>query len=141
MMLVPRRNRFGLSLFDDVLNDSFFGNGRNRDLMRTDIREKDGSYLLEVDLPGFAKADIKIEYKDGYLTINASKNQEKENKDEDGNYIHQERYFSETSRSFYFGKDIHESDIKATFAEGVLSLTIPKTDESQIQENKYIAID
>ncbi|MCR5788047.1 MAG: Hsp20/alpha crystallin family protein [Bacilli bacterium] len=139
MMLMPRRNDF--DLWDDLFNDPFFTNKPVVKNMKTDIIEKDNSYLLNIDLPGYDKSDIKISVEDGYLTINAKKEESKEEKNE-GNFIRRERYSGECSRSFYIGEELEAEDIKASFKNGILSLDIPKQeDKKQIPEKKYIEID
>ena len=93
MMLIPRRN-YGLNLFDDFFNDSFFTAPAARttsDLMRTDVKDDGTNYLMEMELPGFKKEEIQAELKDGYLTICATHNDNKEQKDANGKLIRQER--------------------------------------------------
>ena len=99
-------NRGINTLFDDMWNDPFFTRSYERSssqVMRTDIHEKDGNYVVEMELPGYAKEDIKADLKDGYLTITAHKNETKEEKDAKGNCIHKERYTGTCNRSFYVG--------------------------------------
>ncbi|MCI8461053.1 MAG: Hsp20/alpha crystallin family protein, partial [Bacilli bacterium] len=122
-----------------IFGDSFFKKENNK-LMRTDIRETEEGYIIDVDLPGYNKEDIKIDVTDGYLTINAKMNQE--NNDENkGNYVRRERFYGECSRSFYVGETVEAEDIKAAFRNGILSLEIPKIDESKkLPEKKYIEI-
>lgn len=146
-MLMPRRKNnfgFGLDLFDEMFRDPFFGRATTNTsgLMKTDIKEQDGKYLMDVDLPGFQKEDIKAELKDGYMTINAVKNESNDTKDENGNYIHRERYTGSCSRTFYVGEGITEEDIKASFKDGTLHLTIPKEEPKKLEEQKkLISID
>ena len=140
LSLVPG---FGTSLFNDF--DDFFDGDRgffhreNRPMMKTDIREKDGLYLMQMDLPGYDKNDIKAELKDGYLTIHAEKNENSENKDENG-YVMRERYSGSCSRSFYVGKDVTEADIQAAFQNGTLCLSFPSQKAKKEEERKFIAI-
>ena len=145
MKLVPRNNNLGFSLFDnmfdDMFRDPFFTNSNNTKLMKTDIQEKDNNYILDMDLPGYEKEDIKAQLKDGYLTITAQKNTSNDDKDEEGNYIRRERYCVKCSRSFYVGDSIKEEDIKANFNNGILELTFPKEVEQKAEEMKYITID
>ena len=145
MKLVPRNNNLGFSLFDnmfdDMFRDPFFTNSNNTKLMKTDIQEKDNNYILDMDLPGYEKEDIKAQLKDGYLTITAQKNTSNDDKDEEGNYIRRERYCGKCSRSFYVGDSIKEEDIKANFKNGILQLTFPKEVEQKAEEMKYITID
>ncbi len=136
MMMIPRSN---FDLFDDIFGDSFFKKEENK-MMRTDIRETDEGYIIDIDLPGYSKENIKIDVTDGYLTINAKMNQES-NDDKNGKYVRRERFFGECSRSFYVGEAVEAEDIKAAFKNGILSLEIPKIDESKkLPEKKYIEI-
>ena len=142
MMLLA--NRGFSSLFDDMFNDPFFTrsyDGTSSQVMRTDIHEKDGNYLVEMELPGYAKEDIKADLKDGYLTITAHKNETKEEKDARGKCIHKERYTGTCNRRFYVGEDVTHEDIKARFESGVLHLNIPKKDQPKVEEKKYISIE
>ena len=145
MKLVPRNNNLGFSLFDnmfdDMFRDSFFTNSSTTKVMRTDIQEKDNNYILDMDLPGYDKEDVKAQLKDGYLTISAEKNTSKDEKDEKGNYIRRERYSGKCSRSFYVGENVKEEDIKASFKNGILELTFPKEIEKKQEDIKYITID
>jgi len=146
MKLVPMNNNLGFSLFDnmfdDMFRDPFFTNsGSTTKLMKTDIQEKDNNYILDMDLPGYDKSDIKAQLKDGYLTITAQKNTSKEDKNEKGNYIRRERYCGKCSRSFYVGENLKEEDIKASFSNGILELTFPKKVEKKEEKIKYITID
>ena len=135
MMLMPK-------IFDDdFFRDDFFDrkDRMNYNLMKTDIREDENSYLLEVDLPGYSKDDIKIDITDGYLTINAKV--EKEDNDENKNYVRRERFTGEVSRSFYVGEDIKEEEVKASFKNGILTLEVPKLSlEDKKKDKKYIEI-
>lgn len=145
MKLVPMNNNLGFSLFDnmfdDMFKDPFFTNSSTTKLMKTDIQEKDNNYILDMDLPGYDKSDIKAQLKDGYLTITAQKNNSKEDKDEKGNYIRRERYCGKCSKSFYVGENLKEEDIKASFNNGILKLTFPKEVGKKEEEIKYITID
>ena len=140
MLLMPRRD---FSLFDDdFFHDDFFGpKERNQfNLMKTDIKETEKSYLLDVDLPGYNKEDIKIDITDGYLTIHAKKNEAKEEKEE-GKFLRRERFSGEATRRFYVGEDIEMDEVKASFKNGILSLEVPKENpEKQLPEKKYIEI-
>ena len=145
MKLVPRNNNLGVSLFDnmfdDFFKDPFFTRNNSVKVMKTDIQEKDDKYILDMDLPGYDKEDIKAQLKDGYLTISAQKNTSNDEKDEEGNYIRRERYCGKCSRSFYVGDSIKEEDIKASFNNGILELTFPKEVPQKEEEMKYITID
>lgn len=133
--MIPRSN---FDLFDDIFGDSFFK--KEDKMMKTDIRETDNGYIIDVDLPGYKKENIKIDVTDGYLTINAKMNQ-KNTEDNNGKYVRRERFFGECSRSFYVGEAVEDLDIKAKFQNGILSLEIPKIDERKnLPEKKYIEI-
>ena len=148
-MMMP--SIFGENLFDDWMDFPFereFYTRRNpqytqtaNQLMKTDIREKEGSYELDVDLPGFTKEDLKLQLENGYLTISAVRNTKKDEKDEKGKYIRQERYSGAVSRSFYVGESITEEDIHAKFEDGILKLSIPKEDAKAVEAKKYITIE
>ena len=139
MMMIPRRNNH-FDLWEDMFGrDPFFNREENK-IMRTDIKEKKDKYLIDIDLPGYEKENIKIEIEDGYLTIHATTDSSKD--EEEGNFVRKERYFGECSRSFYIGDDITEEDIKASFKNGILNIEIPKKDETKkVPEKKYIQID
>ena len=141
---------FGENLFDEWFDGSlekqFFG-GRDplygkhaKNLMKTDVKELDHGYLLDVELPGFKKDEIEIQLQDGYLTISANKQIEKEEKKEKGRYIRQERYGGQCSRSFYVG-DIRPKDIQAKYEDGVLRVQIPREEESKLQKQSRISIE
>ena len=138
MMMIPRRHDF--DLFDDMFRDPFFNEGESK-LMKTDIKEKKDKYLIDIDLPGYDKDNIKIEIQDGYLTIHASVNKEND-EEEKGKYVRKERYIGECSRSFYVGDNVKEEDIKAKFKNGTLKLEVAKKDEQkELPDKKYIQID
>ncbi len=136
MMLMPRKKE--MDLFDEMFSDPFFSMKENR-LMKTDIKEIEGGYEIEVDLPGYDKEDIQLEIDNGYLTVTAKKDEENEEKKK--KYIHKERFIGECSRSFFVGKDVKEEDIKAKFKNGTLKLTVPKKDETPKNEKKNIPIE
>lgn len=140
MKLMPRNSGYGLDLFDDLFNFPVFKPLNTRDIMKTDIHELDDSYTLAMDLPGYTKEDIKVEMDKGYVTITAEKNEEAQEKDQKGNVIHQERYCGRCSRSFYIGENLSEEDIKATYLDGTLTLSIPKTSK-KIEPKKLINIE
>ena len=143
---------FGENLFDDFFGDSFekefFGNrnpvfGKHgKNMMKTDVKELEDCYELDVDLPGFQKDEVYVSVQDGYLTIQATANNKKDEKDDKGKYIRRERYSGSCSRSFYVGDQVTEADIKAKFEDGTLKLLIPKKEEKPaVEEKKYIAIE
>lgn len=107
-------------------------------VMKTDIKESDNGFELEIDLPGYKKEDVKAELKDGYLTITASRNTSNEEKDENGKYIRRERFVGTSSRSFYVGEELTEEDIKAKFENGILMLDIPKKEPKPEEEVKRL---
>ena len=137
MMLMPRRD---FDLFgDDFFRDDFFKGEKNM-LMKTDIKETDNSYILDIDLPGYKKEDIKIDITDGYLTINAKTSNEVKD-EKKGKYVRRERFSGEATRSFYVGDDVKEDEIKASFKNGILNLEVPKVNpEEKKQDKKYIEI-
>ena len=138
MMMIPRRSR-EFDLIGDMFRDPFFSEHESR-LMRTDIKEKDDKYLIDIDLPGYEKENIKIEVEDGYLTINATIDTTKES--EDNNFVRKERFSGSCSRSFYVGDEVKSDEVKASFKNGILSLEIPKKDETEkVPEKKYIEIE
>lgn len=128
MMLIPRRDNF--DLFNDFFGDDSFFTKKQPNLMKTDIKEKNNSYVIEMDLPGFNKENINLSLNNGYLEISAKTAKEEKN-DEDEKYLRQERYYGECSRSFYIGEDLTEEDIDAEFKNGILKITIPKKEEQE----------
>ena len=139
MMMIPRRNHF--DLFDEMFRDPFF-EGTESKVMKTDIKEKKDKYLIDIDLPGYEKENIKMEISDGYLTIHASVNKEVDDEKEKGKYVRKERYVGECSRSFYVGENVKEEEIKAKFKNGTLTIEVPKKDDKkELPEKKYIPIE
>ena len=140
---------FGENLFDEFFNDAFddsFFSGKNplygrhaKNLMKTDIKEHKNCYKIAVDLPGFKKDEIKVDLKDGYLTVSAAKGLDKDEEDK-GRFIRRERYAGACSRSFYVG-DVRADEVKCKFEFGVLTLTIPKKDEKVIEGSNRIMIE
>ncbi len=142
------------SIFGENLLDDFFDFGYPRKvvrtsgaqangLMKTDIKETDEGFELHINLPGVKKENIQAELKEGYLTISATTDTSNEEKEENGRYIRRERYFGNASRSFYVGEDLTQEDIKAKYADGVLSVCVPKVEpkKPEVEEKKYIAIE
>jgi len=107
------------SLFHDFFDDMFTPMSRMRTVnaMNTDIRELDDVYQIDMELPGFAKEDVRAELADGYMTIEATHTEDKDEKDEKGKYVRKERYSGSYSRSFYVGDAVTEEDIKAKFTD------------------------
>ncbi len=139
MMMIPRKRDY--DLWDEMFKDPFF-TGESNKIMKTDIKEKKDKYVIEMDLPGYEKDNIKIEIEDGYLSIHATADSSKDEKEDDGEFVRKERYFGECSRSFYIGDDVTEEDIKASFKNGTLRIEVPKKEaKKEIPEKKYIAIE
>lgn len=157
-MLAP--SIFGENLFDDFF-DGFFDfpafddremqkvqrklYGRHAgNMMKTDVREHDDHYEVDIELPGFKKEELSLELKDGYLVINAAKGLDRNDKEEkSGRFVRRERYMGSMTRSFYVGEDIKEEEISAKYESGVLRLCIPRREakEEKVEEKKYIAIE
>ena len=144
------------TLFKDDLFDDFFDFPTFRDfdkvdrklygkhangLMKTDVRENEGNYELDIDLPGFKKDEISLTLDNGYLIVGAAKTVNEDEKDSKGKMLRQERYSGAMQRSFYVGDGINENDVKAKFEDGVLSLSFPKEKEPEIPEKKTIMIE
>lgn len=127
------------NVLDDLWDNVFTGFNTNR-LMKTDVHEKDGKYIMDIDLPGYKKDDVKISLYNGNLTISAEKNESNEEKDVKGNLIRQERYSGSCSRSFYVGDSIRDNDIQASFKDGILTITVPTEEHKEETEKKYIDI-
>ena len=129
---------FGLTRGSEVSDHLYGKNAKN--LMKTDIREKDNSYELDIDLPGFKKDELNIDLSNGYLTIQASKGLDKDEQDKDGRYIRRERYAGSMSRSFYVG-DVKPEEVSAKFEDGILRLDLPKAGQRRLPENNRICIE
>lgn len=141
-------NGFFGDFFDDVMRDFGPRPGRSEAAapkpylqMRTDVKEKEDAFELAVELPGYKKDEVSAELKDGYLIIQAQKNEEKDEKADDGRYIRRERYTGRMSRRFFVGKKLKEEDVQAGFQDGVLTVTVPKeTKLDRPEEKKLIPI-
>ena len=151
-MMMP--SIFGENLFDDdwmnfPFEQDFWGKknplyGKHaKNLMKTDIREHDAGYEVDIDLPGFKKDEVTAELNDGYLTVSAAKGLDQDEQEkETGKYIRRERYAGACQRSYYVGEDITEEDIKAEFKHGILKLFVPKKEvKPAVEEKKYITIE
>ncbi len=153
-MLMP--SIFGEDLFDSFMRDFPFYDDKDmkklekrlygrhgKNMMKTDIKETDDSYELEMDLPGFTKDEVKVSLEDGYLTISAAKGLDKDEQDKkSGRYIRKERYAGACERTFYVGDSVAQEDVKGEFKHGILKLTIPKkVEKPEVPEKKYIAIE
>ena len=140
--------------FDDFMRDFPFYDDREmkrmekklhgrhgKNVMKTDIQETDKNYILEMDLPGFSKDEVKVSLENGYLTVSAAKGLDKDEKDDKGKYIRRERYAGAMQRSFYVGDTLTQEDIKAKYENGILSISIPKKDAQAVETKKTIAIE
>ena len=140
---------FGENLFDDMFDmDAMFNNRRSelfgkhaKNLMKTDIRETENTYELDIDLPGFKKDDVRIELQNGYLTISAAKGVDKDEQDKKGRYIRQERYAGAMSRSFYVGENVTIEDMHARFESGILQISVPKNVQKQLPKRNILEIE
>ena len=145
-MLMP--SIFGENLFNDDWMDfgfpevdkALYGKHASHE-MKTDVKETDSGYEVDIDLPGFKKDEINAQLDNGYLTISASKGLDKEEKNKEGKYIRKERYAGAMSRSFYVGDALTQEDIKAKYESGILRLSIPKKEAKQVEATKRIAIE
>ena len=144
-MLMP--SIFGEDLFDDFMG---YPAGRQaaanaypqvKDMMKTDIREHDAGYEVDIDLPGFKKDEISIELENGYLTVSAAKGLDKDEEDKKGKYIRKERYAGAMQRRFYVGENLTQEDIKAKYENGILRLSVPKKEAKPVETKKTIAIE
>lgn len=146
-MLMP--SILGESLFDELFDD-FARPVKNSArvsnsvpvVMRTDVKESETGYELDIELPGYKKEDVQAQLKDGYLNITAIMKNSNEEKAENGKFIRRERYYGNCSRSFYVGEDIEQQDIKAKFEDGILKILVPKKEaKPKVEENKFITIE
>lgn len=149
-MMLP--SMFRENLFDDFMNDftfpafpdvnkTLYGN-HAKNLMKTDVRETDGGYEVDIDLPGFKKDEIQMQLKDGVLTVNAAKGLDKDEQDKEGRYVRRERYVGSMTRSFYVGENVKEEDIHPKYENGILSFVLPKEEQKTVEEkNHYISIE
>ena len=145
-MLMP--SIFGENLFNDDWMDfgfpevdkALYGKHANN-VMKTDVKETDTGYEVDIDRPGFKKDEINAQLDNGYLTISAAKGLDKDEKDKKGKYIRKERYAGAMSRSFYVGEGVTQEDIKAKYEDGILRLSVPKKEAKAVENKKYIAIE
>ena len=149
-MMMP--SIFGENLFDDdwmnfPFDQDFWGKknplyGKHaKNMMKTDIREHDEGYEVDIDLPGFKKDEISIELEIVYLTVSAAKGIDKDEEDKKGKYIRKERYAGAMQRSFYVGENLTDEDIKAKYENGILRLSVPKKPAKAVEAKKTIAIE
>jgi HSP20 family molecular chaperone IbpA len=137
------RDNFVDNVFDDFFRDPFWQTTgvRSVSAMKTDVRESEDGYQIEMELPGFSKEDVRAELKNGYLTVRAAHTEDKEDK-ENEKYIRKERYSGHYQRSFYVGDQVTQEDITAAFKDGVLTVNIPKKEKQpEVEETKYISIE
>lgn len=141
---------FGENLFDDFdrwmdtsfrdVDKALYGK-HAKNMMKTDVKETDKGYEVDMDLPGFKKDEIQLELNDGYLTISAEKGLDKDEENENKHYLRRERYAGGMSRSFYVGEGITEKDIHAKYEYGILKLSIPKEQPKAVPEKHLISIE
>ena len=149
-MLVP--SIFAENLFDEFFDDfpmprefrnidrRLYGKNAARE-MKTDVREHDDHFEVDIDLPGFKKDEINVNLENGYLTVSAAKGLDKDETTKKGKVIRQERYAGTLQRSFYVGDALTEQDVTARFENGVLTLNVPKKEERKLPEKKVIMIE
>ena len=139
-----------MDMFDDFDRNFFRGFGHPDralygkhapNMMKTDVKETDNGYEVDVELPGFKKEEIHLDLNRGYLTISTEKTLEKKEEGENGRMLRQERYAGTMQRSFYVGEHITEEDVKASYENGVLHLELPKADAVRVPEKKQILIE
>lgn len=137
MTRYPLLNDF--DLFDDVFGVPMFSNDR---IMRTDVEESEDHYTLKMDLPGYQKEDVSVSLNRGNLTISAKRNTSKDEKDDRGNILRQERFTGNCSRTFSVSTAVKDTDIHASFKDGILTVTVPKVEQKQeLPEHNYITIE
>lgn len=146
---------FGEDLFDNFMNDFRFPTfpefsnvdkelyGKHaKNMMKTDVKETDKGFEVDIDLPGFKKDEIRMQLENGCLTVSAAKGLDKDEQDKDGRYIRRERYAGSMSRSFYVGEHVTEKDIHPKYEDGILRFTVPKEEQKAVEEKKhYISIE
>lgn len=142
MKFMPRkREDFFPKLFQSDLDSDFFDRFfKESNYPQVDVKEANGQYEVVVDVPGFSKDDIQVDFKDGYLSISGKKEESSETSEDEGHYIRKERSFGSFKRSFYVG-DVDEQAIKGNFKDGVLQLTVPKPEEKDSGFGKRIEIE
>ena len=136
------RNNRSTNLWNDRFFDEFFDSPffkTKNSVMRTDVTEEDDKYILEIDVPGFSKEDIKLSLENGYLQVEAKKVEEKEDEDKKGKVIRRERLVGNCSRCYYVG-DIKEEFIEAEYHNGILKVIVPKENPEEIEKKKFINI-
>jgi HSP20 family protein len=139
-MLFPSvfSNDFTDRFFDDFFTTPKMNGSYITNTMRTDVRELDDSYQVDMQLPGYSKDDVQVEIKDGYLTVSANHQENDEEKDSKGKYIRKECYTGSCERTFYVGEHINKDNVKAQFKDGILTLTMPKEESLPKEETKQL---
>ncbi len=148
-MMLP--SIFGESLFDNFMEDFAFPSFRDVDkalygkntnqMMRTDVKETDNGYVVDIDLPGFKKDEIQMHLEKGYLVVSAAKGLNKDEKNDEGKYVRRERYAGSMSRSFYVGDAVTEEDIHPKYENGILTFSLPKKEKQVVEQRRHIAIE
>lgn len=147
-----RPSIFGEDLFDDFMGgfrfpefpdvDKVLYGKHGKNMMKTDVKETDQGYEVDIDLPGFKKDEIQMQLEDGYLTVSAAKGLDKDEKDKKGKYVRRERYAGSMSRSFYVGDHVTEKDVHPKYEDGILKFSVPKADQKAVEEKRhYISIE
>ena len=135
MLKLRNRGLLSTDWFDD-----FFGRSETPSVtMRTDIKKENGNYLFEVELPGVKKENLELTLHEGYLTIEATVKETK-NEDTDSHYIRRERFYGSYARRFYVGEGITEDEISAVYDDGILTVTIPDVEAKPENQPKQITI-
>ena len=138
-MLMP--SIFGENFLDDVFKAPF-GGCNTSGMMKTDVKDQGNHYEVSINMPGFQTENLKAELRDGYLTVTASTSQDVGEENADTHYIRRERYSGSCSRSFYVGEAVTQDEIKASYTNGVLHLSIPKKeDKAAVERKNYISIE
>ena len=135
--LQTRNNGDIFDAFSDFFRPMFYD--EKLDSMRTDIRENEHSYELDIEMPGFKKSEIKVSLENGYLTVGAEKTEQEGEGNKGERYLRKECRVS-CQRSYYVGEDVEQENVKAKYENGILSLTVPKVQPKKI-EAKTITID
>ena len=131
---------FSVPMFPDIDRELYGKHAKN--MMKTDVRENEDGYEVAMDLPGFKKDEITMQLHDGYLTIQAAKGLDRDEKDEQGRFVRRERYAGSMSRSFFIGDSVKEEDIHPKYENGILSFEVPKMEKKAVEDrNRYIAIE
>lgn len=117
--------------FNDFFKPMFYD--EHLDSMRTDIKETDENYQLDIEMPGYGKNEIKISLDNGYLTVSAEKSVKESSDEEKTNarYIRKECSVS-CQRSYYVGEDVEQENVKARYENGILSLVVPKVQPKKL---------